>query len=124
MTAFQRFEDILAWQKARELANLVYRLTNSNRLKKDYVLRDQLRRAGVSPMLNIAEGFGRNTQKEFYQFLVIARGSVVETQSIAYLISGLGYISGDEFNLLMARAKECEKLITALAKSLKAKPKP
>jgi len=119
MAGIERFEDTVAWQKARELANLVYELTKRRPFSNDFAPRDQLRRASVSIMLNIAEGFGRQTRKEFLQFLVVARGSAVELESGAYLASDQGYLSEEEFQHLYDRAKVVEKLITALAGSLR-----
>ena len=71
-----RFEDLVAWQKARELARDIYRVTDEGRFGKDFALRDQIRRASVSVLSNLAEGFDRASRGEFHQFLVIAKGSV------------------------------------------------
>ncbi len=81
MSGFQRFEDIEAWQKARELTREVYAASNTGLFAKDYGLRDQIRRASVSIMSNIAEGFGRGGNKEFIQFLSTAKGSASEVQA-------------------------------------------
>ena len=85
MATFQRFEDIAAWQKARSAANAVYKITSNVAFAKDYALRDQIRRACVSIMANIAEGYGRRTNKEFVIFLHFAHGSVAEAQSHLYM---------------------------------------
>lgn len=85
MAAFQKFEDIKAWQKARELTKEIYLATSDNLFSKDFGLRDQIRRASVSMMANIAEGYGRKTNKDFAHFLVIAHGSAAETQSHLYI---------------------------------------
>jgi four helix bundle protein len=77
----KRFEEIEAWQKARELARVVYQSTKDGQISRDYGLRDQMRRAGVSIMANIAEGFSRRSNKEFCQFLFIAKSSAAELQS-------------------------------------------
>jgi four helix bundle protein len=86
MAAFRRFEDILAWQKARETTRLVYQETTKGDFSRDYDLRSQIRRAAISVMANIAEGFGRHSDKEFANFLNIAHGSATEVQSHLYII--------------------------------------
>jgi four helix bundle protein len=85
MAGFKRFEDILAWQKARQTTKLVYEFTAEGNFAKDFGLRDQIRRSSVSIMANIAEGYGRRSDKEFSNFLNIAHGSVAETQSHLYI---------------------------------------
>lgn len=81
MSTFQRFEEIEAWQKARELTKAIYALSNDSQFARDFGLRDQIRRASVSIMSNIAEGFGRGGNKEFIQFLSTAKGSTSEVQA-------------------------------------------
>ena len=85
MSTFRRFEDIEAWQKARELTKVVYQLSGRGHFAKDFGLRDQIRRASVSIMANIAEGFERDGTGEFIQFLAIAKGSAAEVLSHAYV---------------------------------------
>ena len=75
MASIKRFEDLLSWQKARELSRLVYQVSNNGTFAKDYGLRDQIRRASISIMSNIAEGFERGGDGEFVQFLSNAKGS-------------------------------------------------
>jgi len=75
MATIERFQDIICWQKARELENVIYRLTSSESFAKDYGLKDQINRATGSVMDNIAEGFGRGGNKEFANFLMISRAS-------------------------------------------------
>ena len=87
-----QFEEIEAWQKARELARVVYQSTKDGQISRDYGLRDQMRRAGVSIMANIAEGFSRRSNKEFCQFLFIAKSSAAELQSHAYVALDQAYI--------------------------------
>ncbi len=91
MAAFQRFEDIKAWQKARELTKEIYLATSDSSFSRDFGLRDQIRRASVSIIANIAEGYGRKTNKDFAHFLVIAHGSAAETQSHLYIALDLNY---------------------------------
>ena len=87
------FEDIVAWQKARELVKIIYKMTNDlEDFRKDFGLKDQIRRASVSSMSNISEGFARNSDKEFANFLNIARGSVAEVQCQLYVALDLSYI--------------------------------
>jgi len=74
MTKVKKFEDVIAWQKARELVKMVYEMTRKGDFARDFSLKDQIRRAAVSIMSNIAEGFPRQTDKEFIQFLYIAKG--------------------------------------------------
>ncbi len=78
MAKFNKFEEIQAWQKARDVTLQIYEITSDSNFSKDYGLKDQIRRASVSIMANIAEGHGRRTNVEFADFLDIARGSVAE----------------------------------------------
>jgi len=108
----KRFEDIIAWGKARELVKEIYKLTDrSGGFKLDYSLKDQIRRAAVSSMSNTAEGFARKSDKEFANFLNIARGSVAEVQSQLYVALDLGYIGEDEFNEVYGLAEETSRLL-------------
>jgi four helix bundle protein len=95
MASIEKFEDIEAWQKARELTREIYRVTNQGAFAKDFGLRDQIRRASVSIMSNIAEGFGRGGNREFIQFLSMAKGSVSEVQAQLYVAVDVGYITKD-----------------------------
>ncbi|MDH3445902.1 MAG: four helix bundle protein, partial [Deltaproteobacteria bacterium] len=97
MASFRSFTDIDAWQKARELTGLVYGATRAGAFSKDFALRDQVRRASVSIMANIAEGFGRSGSGEFIQFLAVAKGSACEVVSHLYLALDQGYVSQQEF---------------------------
>jgi four helix bundle protein len=98
-TPITRFEDIKTWQEARELINQVYTLTSREPLSKDYGLRDQLQRAAISTMANIAEGFDCDSNLEFTRYLGIARRSAAEVQSLLYAAHDIGYISEEEFNV-------------------------
>lgn len=89
MAKIEKFEDINAWQKARELTNDIYRITYEDGFFRDYSLRNQTRNASVSIMANIAEGFGRRSNKEFINFLNIAHGSAAELQSHLYIQGNL-----------------------------------
>jgi four helix bundle protein len=120
MPTFNRFEDILAWQKAREVTLRIYEITSSERFARDYGLRNQLQRASVSIMANIAEGFGRHSDKEFANFLNMAHGSASETQSHLYVALDLGYIEQDVFAKLYALIDEVSRMIMRLAQHLRA----
>jgi four helix bundle protein len=98
MATIQRIEDLDIWQKARSLARDIYQISNQNELSKDFPLRDQIRRAAISIMSNIAEGFERNGNKEFVQFLSIAKGSTGEVRSHLYIALDQNYINSNEFN--------------------------
>jgi len=119
MSTFQRFTDIEAWQKARELTCEIYRVSNSGSFSKDFGLRRQIRDASVSVMSNIAEGFERNGTAESVQFLAIAKGSAAEVASQLYVASDQGYVTKDEFDRLIALAEETSRKIGALMKYLR-----
>jgi len=118
MAMIQRFEDIQAWQEARKLVKMVYSLTNKESFSKDFGMRDQIRRASVSVMANIAEGFDCESKVEFAQFLGIARRSAVEVQSILYVALDVGYINNNEFNLHYEQARKAKTLTGAFKRSL------
>ncbi|WP_299054602.1 four helix bundle protein [uncultured Polaribacter sp.] len=119
MAKFNSFEEILSWQKARELNAAIYNVTNSNDLfSKDYGLKDQIRRASVSISSNIAEGFERQTQKEFIRFLYIAKASAGEVRSQLYLAFDIKYLSNKKFEELKLKVNEVSKLISGLLKYL------
>lgn len=119
MSKIEKFEDLLCWQKARVIVREIYRLTNVNaEFKKDYSFKDQVRRAAISVMLNIAEGFGRRTHKDFRQFLFIAHGSLDEVKSALYVASDLNYLNKKEFEDLYQRCDEDCRVISGLIKSL------
>jgi four helix bundle protein len=119
MPRFERFEEIQAWKKAYEVTLQIYRLTDNGRFAKDYGLRDQIRRASVSIMANIAEGQGRKSNLEFANFLNMARGSAHEVQSHLHIAVGLEYISKAEFDFLHSSLAEISKMTIALAKYLR-----
>ena len=115
MAKFNSFEEILSWQKARELNVNIYKITNSSLLfSKDFGLRDQIRRASVSISSNIAEGFERQTTKEFIRFLYIVKASAGEIRSQLYLAYDLDYIKVEEFEKLKLQVNEVSKLLSGL----------
>ncbi len=119
MGKIERFEDIKAWQLARELVKQVYNLTGLGKFNKDFGLREQIRRAAVSVMSNIAEGFERNSTKEFIQFLYIARGSAGEVRSQIYVARDIGYLNESEFREMITKVEEISKSIFGFIKYLK-----
>lgn len=119
MTKFSSFEEIISWQKSRELNKDIYNITNKNSsFSKDFGLRDQIRRSSISISSNIAEGFERETTKEFIRFLYIAKASSGEFRSQLYLAFDLDYITKDEFSKLNLKVNEVSKLISGLIKYL------
>ena len=106
-----RFEDIESWQRARELTAGVYGLSMQRAFRKDFGLRDQVQRACVSIMANIAEGFGRNGATEFIRYLTIAQASTTEVQSHLYVALDLQYITQSDFDRLYGAAESVRKLI-------------
>jgi len=119
MGTFRSFEEIDAWKRARELNRGVYRVTAKGAFARDYALRDQIRRASVSVMSNVAEGHGRGGTKEFLQFLSMALGSANEVSSQLYVALDQGYIDDREFRPLIELTQESARLIGGLAKYLR-----
>lgn len=111
----QRFEDILAWQKAKQLNIELYNLLKGCR---DYSFKDQLQRASVSIMNNIAEGYERQSNKELRQFLYIAKGSSAEVRSMLDLALELGYISKNNHSSLHKQAEDTSKMLSGFIKTL------
>jgi four helix bundle protein len=111
MATIERFEDIQAWQKAREVASSIYKLCKQGELAKDFGLKDQIRRSAVSVQSNIAEGSGREGNKEFIYFLRIAKGSSCEFRSQLYNLLDADYIEEPIFKDLYSRSEETERLI-------------
>ena len=118
MAEIRRFEDFLAWQKARELAKEIYTSTRSGEFSRDYGLRDQIRRAVVSVVSNIAEGFECGSDREFSQFLVIAKASCAEVRAQLYVAFDVGYLTQNEFEKLSEQANEVSRLIGGLRASV------
>jgi four helix bundle protein len=110
-----RFEDVIAWQKAKELAICVYSLMKSN---KNFGFKDQIQRASVSVMNNIAEGFERKGDKEFQRYLFIAKGSAGEVRSMSYMALELNYINQEEFKTIHNLSEEISKMLSGFIKAL------
>lgn len=116
----RHFEDLEVWKEARVLTQRIYRLTQDARFSKDFGLRDQLRRAAVSVMSNIAEGFERGGNQEFLQFLYVAKGSCGEVRSQLYVAVYQGYIKQQEFEEIMNLSRRLSVMISNLVAHLKA----
>lgn len=110
----RRFEDLIAWQKARELTKKIYEITSKGQFVKDFGLRDQIRRSSVSIMANVAEGFERARQSEFHQFLSIAKSSCAELRSHLYVAHDADYLDTKTFNNLMDQAQEVSLVLGGL----------
>ncbi len=119
MALIERFEDILAWQEARKLTQQIYALTETGPISKDFGLRDQIQRASVSAMTNIAEGFDCDSKVEFARFLGIARRSAVEVQSLLYVALDAKYINQNVFNDLYEQARKTKAFIGGFRASLR-----
>ncbi len=118
MGAFRKFEDILAWQKARAVTRSIYQESIKGEFSKDYDLRSQIRRASISVMANIAEGFGRNSDREFANYLNIAHASSYEVQSHLYIALDLNYITTETFGSLYSSLDEISRMLFSLRKTL------
>ena len=114
MTTIKNFEELKAWQKARELAGYVYELSRQDKFSRDYGLRDQIQRAASSAMHNIAEGFESGSDPEFVRFLKIARRSAGEVQSQLYLASDVHHITEEERQKAYMLATEVKRLINGM----------
>ncbi len=119
MGKIQKFEDILAWQKARELTREVYARSTTGAFAKDFGLKDQIQRASVSIMGNVAEGFDRGGDKEFIQFLSVSKGSCGEVKSHLYVALDQQYINPTQFNQIYNSADEAGRLLAGFMAYLK-----
>jgi four helix bundle protein len=111
----ERFEDIIAWQKAKELSLEVYRLFGDS---KDFGFRDQIQRAAISIMNNIAEGFERESDKDFKRFLYIAKGSSGELRSMLTVAKELDYITGEQYDDLYKKSVEISRLLSGFIRKI------
>jgi four helix bundle protein len=118
VATIQRFEDIEAWKKARQLTLAVYRVTDVGAFSRDFGLRDQIRRASVSILSNIAEGFERDGNREFRQFLALAKGSVGELKAQLYIALDVEYIDREQFEGLYDLATDVSRLLAGLIRYL------
>jgi four helix bundle protein len=122
MTTAKRFEDLDVWQSAKELTNLVYRLSSSGTIARDFGLRDQMRRAAVSIMSNIAEGFESLIQAMFIQYLARAKGSAGELRAQLYIALEQEYMTTDEFQSALSLAETCSKQLASFIRYLESQP--
>lgn len=112
------FERLIAWQQARALTKSIYKITKQGDFAKDYGLKDQIQRASVSIMSNIAEGYERGNRNKFHQFLVIAKASCAEVRSQLYVAPDAEYIHQTEFDNLAQQSKQLAKIIHGLKSSI------
>ena len=119
MARIDRFEDIEGWKLARRVCNRVYDVSSNGVFSKDFALVNQIRRASVSIMSNIAEGFERDGNKEFLQFLSVAKGSCGEVRSQLYIASDRGYVDETTFNEMSGILTETSKTLSGLMKYLR-----
>jgi four helix bundle protein len=114
----KKFEDIESWKRARRLTNEIYQTTGTGKFARDFGLRDQIRRASISMLSNIAEGFERGGDKEFLQFLAMAKGSCGEVRAQLYIALDQGYLAQEVFDGLSMNAVEIGQLISGFMKYL------
>jgi len=119
LSQIERFEHLIAWQKARELTQEIYKVTREGSWARDYGLSGQIQRASVSILSNIAEGFERGGRREFHQFLSIAKGSCAEVRSQLYVALDIGYLTQSKFNELLSQAEEVGRIVGGLRTSMK-----
>ncbi|MFZ5818694.1 MAG: four helix bundle protein [Chloroflexota bacterium] len=122
MATITRFEDLIAWQEARKLMKLAYKVTSEGSFAKDFEMRDQFRGAALSAMTNIAEGFDNESSIEFARFLGMARRSAVEVQSLCYAAIDVKHINQEEFQACYDQAKKTQAIIGGLKKSVLKNP--
>lgn len=122
MTTAKRFEDLDVWQRAKELTSLIYGLSSLGAFARDFGLRDQMRRASVSVMSNIAEGFESQTQALFIQYLGHAKGSSGELRTQLYVALEQEYITNDEFKSAFSLAELCSKQLARFIQYLESQP--
>ena len=116
--AVERFEDLVAWQRARTLTQVIYRATKRGAFARDFGLAGQIQRAAVSVMSNIAEGFERGTRGEFHQFLSVAKSSCAELRSQLYVALDIEYLKQRDFDELMQLAGEVARIVGGLRASV------
>jgi four helix bundle protein len=123
MATITKFEDLIAWQEARKLVKIIYEMTSNGSLSKDFGMLDQIQRAGVSGLTNIAEGFDCESTAEFARFLGIVRRSVVEVQSLLYAALDVEHIKEETFKSHYEQAKKTKALIGGLKQSILKNPR-
>jgi four helix bundle protein len=119
MANVEKFEDLEVWQRAREITRSIYAISFDGTFAKDYALVNQMRRAAISILSNIAEGFERNGDKEFVQFLLVAKGSCGEVRAQLYVALDQEYVDGDSFASINNKLTETSRMISDLIKYLR-----
>lgn len=122
MATAKRFEELEVWQRAKGLTNLVYKHSTDGSFSRDFGLRDQMRRASVSIMSNIAEGFEGQTQAIFIKYLGYAKGSAGELRAQLYIARDQGYISEEDFTIMFSTAEICSKQLSRFIQYLESQP--
>jgi four helix bundle protein len=123
MTAVTKFEDLIAWQETRKLVSMIYKITTDGLFAKDFGLKDQIQRAAVSSMTNIAEGFDNESTVEFARFLGMARRSSVEVQSLLYVALDANYVKMETFTSHYDQARKTQAIIGGLKRSILKNPR-
>jgi len=118
MASIDKFEDLVAWQKARQLSKSVYLLTRSERFARDFALVDQMRRAAISVCSNLAEGFERTSRPDVVHFITLAKSSCAEIRAQLYLALDIGHLDQPSFDALAKQADEVARIIGGLRASL------
>ena len=118
MAKIEKFEDIQAWKLAREATNQIYEISSNGKFSRDFALVNQIRRASISVLSNIAEGFERSGNKEFLQFLAIAKGSCGEVRAQLYIAFDQKYIDETKFKEIMNKLLEINRMIAGFMKYL------
>jgi four helix bundle protein len=121
MAKIEKFEDLKCWQAARELVRLVYKACEVGKLAKDFETKGQFKRAALSTMNNIAEGFGRKSNKEFIRFLDFSQSSATEVKSITYALEDAGYLPIETITAIRNKAEETKSLDLGLIRYLRTK---
>jgi len=118
MAKIEKFEDIEAWKQAREITKSIYQISSAGSFSKDFALVNQIRRASISILSNIAEGFERNGDKEFIQFLTIAKGSCGEVRAQLYVALDQDYIDKNQFTVIEGKLSETSRMLSGLIRYL------
>lgn len=119
MAKITRFEDLDCWKKARELVIEIYTMTQNTSVSNDFAFKDQIKRASISTMTNIAEGFSRFNNKDFIRFLNYSQSSASEVKSLLYIALDLNYVSNEEFEELKKLCDLCRYMTVGLLKHIK-----
>ena len=122
MSTITRFEEIEAWQTARELTRIIYLVTDEGKISRDFGLKDQIRRASVSVMSNIAEGFESKTQASFIHYLGIAKASAGEVRSQLYVARDVGFLAEQQFSTLFQLVEKASRQLSRFISYLEAHP--